>query len=178
MIYDLRWSPERFLPDGRNGPQLLLPRSWRFSSWHAPASACRRRPESQDLQPCPSYRAPPQPGIEWCWLVGFGMGATSAPGGERLARPRTREGYRAWLDAPPERPQQGMPVDDCLLVGLRRREGADRGSWIWRTAPCRRWNAAGSRSSRRGYRWAGRPLAVAGSRGDEPQHRVMLEVVL
>ena len=29
---------------------------------------------------------------------GFGMGATSGAFGERVPRPRTREGYRAWLD--------------------------------------------------------------------------------
>jgi len=57
---------------------------------------------------------------------GFGMGATSAPWGERLARPRTREGYRAWLESPETSTAgQGMPADDLLLVGLRRREGVD-----------------------------------------------------
>ena len=57
---------------------------------------------------------------------GFGMGATSAPWGERLARPRTREGYRAWLESPEiSTAGQGMPADDLLLVGLRRREGVD-----------------------------------------------------
>ena len=63
---------------------------------------------------------------------GFGLGATSAPWGERLARPRTREGYAAWLeqaDANPVAPgvtpavMAGMPFDERLLVGLRRREG-------------------------------------------------------
>ena len=54
------------------------------------------------------------------------MGATAAPWGERIARPRTRAGYRDWLD------QDGgvcerltLPLDDLLLVGLRRREGVD-----------------------------------------------------
>ena len=57
---------------------------------------------------------------------GFGMGATSAPWGERLARPRTREGYRAWLESQETSTAgQGMPADDLLLVGLRRREGVD-----------------------------------------------------
>ena len=59
---------------------------------------------------------------------GFGMGATSAPWGERQARPRTRDAYRVWLDqeaaAVPWR-GTGMPLDDLLLVGLRRREGVD-----------------------------------------------------
>ncbi len=62
---------------------------------------------------------------------GFGMGATAAPWGERQARPRTREGYRQWLEqwlADPERasePNAGraMPLDERLMVGLRRREG-------------------------------------------------------
>ena len=30
---------------------------------------------------------------------GFGMGATSAPWGQRLARPRTRQGWEEWLAA-------------------------------------------------------------------------------
>ena len=60
---------------------------------------------------------------------GFGMGATSAPWGERLARPRTREGYAAWLAQPQGSGERGagcgagLPVDERLLVGLRRREG-------------------------------------------------------
>lgn len=63
---------------------------------------------------------------------GFGLGATAAPWGERQARPRTREAYRAWLEeglaaAVPEageRPQDGWErLADWLLVGLRRREG-------------------------------------------------------
>jgi putative oxygen-independent coproporphyrinogen III oxidase len=62
---------------------------------------------------------------------GFGMGATSAPWGRRLARPRTREGWAAWLAAgqpglerrPPSR--LDFPLDERLLVGLRRREGVN-----------------------------------------------------
>lgn len=60
---------------------------------------------------------------------GFGMGATAAPWGERLARPRTREAYADWLAQPGSPPasagqaRQGMPLDERLLVGLRRREG-------------------------------------------------------
>lgn len=64
---------------------------------------------------------------------GFGMGATAAPWGVREARPRTREGYRQWLEAQPDRRQcdqgpspldrMGMPLDERLMVGLRRREG-------------------------------------------------------
>ncbi len=75
---------------------------------------------------------------------GFGLGATSAPWGERLARPRTREAYGAWLEqqrgaegvagatgpgaaaAAGEAADEalaGMPFDERVLVGLRRREG-------------------------------------------------------
>ncbi|MEN9541296.1 MAG: radical family heme chaperone HemW [Cyanobacteriota bacterium] len=59
---------------------------------------------------------------------GFGLGATGAPWGQRQARPRTREGYAAWLngqgeasEGPP--PGAGMPFEERVLVGLRRREG-------------------------------------------------------
>lgn len=60
---------------------------------------------------------------------GFGMGATAAPWGERLARPRTREAYADWLAqlgspaVSAGQARQGMPLDERLLVGLRRREG-------------------------------------------------------
>jgi oxygen-independent coproporphyrinogen-3 oxidase len=61
---------------------------------------------------------------------GFGLGATAAPWGERQARPRTRQTYAAWLASswPPAAgdslaPAAGLPLDERLLVGLRRREG-------------------------------------------------------
>jgi oxygen-independent coproporphyrinogen-3 oxidase len=58
---------------------------------------------------------------------GFGLGATSAPWGQRLARPRTRAAYAEWLaeSHPASRGTQapGVPFDERLLVGLRRREG-------------------------------------------------------
>lgn len=58
---------------------------------------------------------------------GFGLGATSAPWGQRLARPRTRAAYAEWLaeSHPANRGTQapGVPFDERLLVGLRRREG-------------------------------------------------------
>lgn len=64
---------------------------------------------------------------------GFGMGATSAPFGRRLARPRTREGYGEWLrqvGAPaPERPM-AFPLDERVMVGLRRREGVNLGALL------------------------------------------------
>jgi putative oxygen-independent coproporphyrinogen III oxidase len=67
---------------------------------------------------------------------GFGMGATAAPWGVREARPRTRDAYRAWLAdhlaaSTAEGPAAAgshsdpatMPLDERLMVGLRRREG-------------------------------------------------------
>ena len=65
------------------------------------------------------------------------MGATGAPWGERVARPRTREAYAAWLaqelgeggidgrraEAEAPTPPRGLPLDERLMVGLRRREG-------------------------------------------------------
>jgi oxygen-independent coproporphyrinogen-3 oxidase len=80
---------------------------------------------------------------------GFGLGATSAPWGQRLARPRTRAAYADWLaqasptgspgpgsvpgaaagpgegsPTPKDATQApGLPFDERLLVGLRRREG-------------------------------------------------------
>jgi oxygen-independent coproporphyrinogen-3 oxidase len=64
---------------------------------------------------------------------GFGMGATSAPRGQRLARPRTREQYAAWIKAGARDGElgggqedllgAGPPIDELLMVGLRRREG-------------------------------------------------------
>jgi oxygen-independent coproporphyrinogen-3 oxidase len=66
---------------------------------------------------------------------GFGMGATSALGGKRQARPRTREQYAAWIQAGAWEGELGVgedgdgplgagpPIDELLMVGLRRREG-------------------------------------------------------
>jgi len=64
---------------------------------------------------------------------GFGMGATSALRGERQARPRTREQYAAWIQAGARHgelgggeavpPGDAPPIDELLMVGLRRREG-------------------------------------------------------
>ncbi|MEB3156451.1 MAG: coproporphyrinogen-III oxidase family protein [Cyanobacteriota bacterium] len=57
---------------------------------------------------------------------GFGMGATSAPRGRRFMRPRTREGYEAWLREGPDaegEPAAAFPLDERVMVGLRRREG-------------------------------------------------------
>jgi len=56
---------------------------------------------------------------------GFGLGATAAPWGERQARPRTREAYATWLQGEREETPvpQPMPIDERVMVGLRRREG-------------------------------------------------------
>lgn len=74
---------------------------------------------------------------------GFGMGATSAPWGERQAHPRTRAAYAeavrqqdatrplaepsATLEGEDEA-RPGLPLDELLLVGLRRREGVALGA--------------------------------------------------
>ena len=94
---------------------------------------------------------------------GFGLGATSAPWGERLSRPRTLKAYRHWLAGmekcgahPSLLPQFARPatLDEVLLVGLRRREGVDadheaeRFGWSAALRECylsdlkRRWRAA------------------------------------
>ncbi|MEB3270937.1 MAG: radical SAM family heme chaperone HemW [Synechococcus sp.] len=60
---------------------------------------------------------------------GFGLGATSAPHGLRLARPRTRAAYATWLaeqergQGRAETPAAVPDWEDLWLVGLRRREG-------------------------------------------------------
>jgi oxygen-independent coproporphyrinogen-3 oxidase len=65
---------------------------------------------------------------------GFGMGATAAPWGVREARPRTRDGYAAWLEqaeaarplsaaSASSPPEAAMPMDERWMVGFRRREG-------------------------------------------------------
>jgi oxygen-independent coproporphyrinogen-3 oxidase len=62
---------------------------------------------------------------------GFGMGATGAPAGHRLARPRTRSAYATWVEdlesgvaVEPQGAQASDPLDR-ILVGLRLREGID-----------------------------------------------------
>jgi len=74
-------------------------------------------------------------GADW-WA--FGLGASSASGGVRLARPRTRDAYTNWVEGlergddlivpepdrrSPDPAGAGMPFDERVLVGLRRREG-------------------------------------------------------
>jgi len=79
---------------------------------------------------------------------GFGLGATSAPWGQRLARPRTREAYADWIAAQRQRLDPSLltamasplPLDDRLLVGLRRHEGVD----LWAAARASGWDLASS----------------------------------
>ncbi len=65
---------------------------------------------------------------------GFGQGATSSPWGQRMARPRTREAYRKWLDIQDNQgPDSSLflekasrsNLDELILLGLRCREGVD-----------------------------------------------------
>ncbi len=64
----------------------------------------------------------------------FGQGSTSAPWGKRFNRPRTREGYRDWLENQKyegldhsllEKNALNIPFDERVIVGLRTREGVD-----------------------------------------------------
>ena len=63
---------------------------------------------------------------------GFGMGATSCPWGKRFSRPRTIAGYKKWLEGQESQSiektlffdeSNSMPLDELLMIGLRRREG-------------------------------------------------------
>ncbi len=63
---------------------------------------------------------------------GFGMGATSAPWGERFSRPGTISGYKKWVEKQESQllertlfveESSPMPLDELLMIGLRRREG-------------------------------------------------------
>ncbi len=63
---------------------------------------------------------------------GFGMGATSAPWGKRFSRPRTIAGYKKWVEQQESHLLEKtlfieesipMPLDELLMIGLRRREG-------------------------------------------------------
>ncbi len=65
---------------------------------------------------------------------GFGMGATSAPWGERFSRPRTISGYKKWVEQQESQflektlfieDSSPMPMDELLMIGLRRREGVN-----------------------------------------------------
>ncbi|MEC8441708.1 MAG: radical SAM family heme chaperone HemW [Cyanobacteriota bacterium] len=106
---------------------------------------------------------------------GFGMGATSAPWGERLARPRTRDGYRRWVEATRSAESgQGIALDDRLLVGLRRREGVDL-SGLPTAALEQRWQPFLEQGllHRLGGRWR-----LTDPQGMALSNRVLLEVVM
>ncbi len=74
----------------------------------------------------------------------FGLGATSAPWGARMARPRTREAYASWLKDQRlhldpsllEGAAESLPLDERLLVGLRCHEGVN----LWELARRCGWN--------------------------------------
>ena len=79
----------------------------------------------------------------------FGMGATSCPWGKRLARPRTREKYKKWIDHQEidgldaslvSKNVRPIDLDEQLIVGLRRREGVDLEAlgktWGWDQKEC------------------------------------------
>ncbi len=83
---------------------------------------------------------------------GFGMGATSAPWGERLSRPRTREEYKNWIDKQEKlglhssllsKNAKPIDLDDQLIVGLRKREGIDlqflAQEWGWDKNQCEKY---------------------------------------
>lgn len=62
----------------------------------------------------------------------FGMGATSAPWGKRFSRPKTIAGYKKWVEQQEMQLLEKtlfieelspMPLDELLMIGLRRREG-------------------------------------------------------
>ena len=65
---------------------------------------------------------------------GYGMGATSAPWGKRLTRPKTMRTYEDWINDQENNGihssllninSQNIPLDELLITGLRRREGVD-----------------------------------------------------
>ena len=67
-----------------------------------------------------------------CGWWGFGMGATSSPWGKRFSRPRTITGYKKWVEKQESEllektlfieESSKMPLDELLMIGLRRREG-------------------------------------------------------
>ena len=60
------------------------------------------------------------------------MGATSSPWGQRFSRPRTIAGYKKWVEQQESQflektlfmeESSAMPLDELLMIGLRRREG-------------------------------------------------------
>ena len=104
------------------------------------------------------------------------MGATSAPWGVRLARPRTRAAYAAWLDHPPVESiaEAGLPLDDQLLVGLRRREGVTL-QGLDADALVRRWTPFVERGwlQQRAGRWC-----LTDPEGMALSNQVLIEVIL
>jgi len=104
------------------------------------------------------------------------MGATSAPWGVRLARPRTRAAYAAWLDTLPKETvsEAGLPLDDQLLVGLRRREGVTL-QGLEADALLRRWQPFVERGwlQQQAGRWC-----LTDPKGMALSNQVLIEVIL
>ena len=127
---------------------------------------------------------------------GFGQGATSAPWGQRLARPRTRDGYRGWLEVQEAEgldvsltasKASPLPLDEQLLVGLRCREGVDLEAlcmaWGWTEQQCKallpslqlRWQAAVDRGW---LRLQGRRWQLIDPQGMDISNQVLVELLL
>ena len=127
---------------------------------------------------------------------GFGMGATSAPWGTRLARPRTRKDYKKWVESQEINGLdsslmvenfQPIPLDDQLIVGLRRREGVDLESvgldWGWDENQCKKYmNFLISRWDdflARGFlRKVGNRICLSNPEGMEISNKIFVEVIL
>ena len=65
-------------------------------------------------------------------MVGFWDGGNKCSWGERFSRPRTIAGYKKWLEQQEDQllektlsneKSKKMPLDELLMIGLRRREG-------------------------------------------------------
>ncbi len=127
---------------------------------------------------------------------GFGQGATSAPWGQRLARPRTRDGYKRWIEIQEEEgldhsllAAEALPMqlDDKLLVGLRCREGIDfealaRG-YGWDDEKCQKYLSAlelrWRQSIQKGWlKRVGRRYRLTDPEGISISNQVLVEVLL
>ncbi len=127
---------------------------------------------------------------------GFGMGATSAPWGERLSRPRTRDKYKSWLvnqelhgidSSLLAQNSKIISLDDQIIVGLRRREGINLEymgkTWGWDALQCQKHiNSLETRwqdSFERGWlKRQGKRIALSDPEGMEISNQVLLQMVL
>ena len=184
-IYDLSVEPGTVFHHRLNQGDLALPDDdvscdlMALTSARLSAAGLRRYEISNHARPGHASR---HNRVYWSgagWW-GFGMGATSAPWGQRIARPRTREAYAAWLDDPREAEcGLGVPLDEQLLVGLRREEGMDLGAFNLSSAQItaleERWAPFLKEGlmQRRAGRWC-----LKDPEGMALSNRVLLEVVL